>query len=929
MRIKLHNFGIYEEKIFEFPPGKMTYINGDNGTGKTTIFKAILWALYKRGQDVTNWDGPNALMYVLLETDDGILIYRQRNKGNLTVTFPNGTVLSKNVAQEYINTTYGKAETWTATCYLEQGPFHPLLEYNPANRMKLLNQVAFDGDDPTEKINKFTAAIKTTEIQVATLSANARSSYQFYLNTLNSGPAKEEWILPDETIKQYTQESTTISSTLYAKQSQLNRDSEIAGKFSAYENIINNHVSQLNNLSPLDELKLQKATLEKQLVDYKDFEQQKTKHQSLTLKLETLEKGFIQENNLPNYSRTELDNLSKSWKDYSDNFAAAKTLNIEYTQEAITNKISSLERLRDNQWMFNAAAQVSQLSMKIKHITDLRVVKPEISVIEANDAISQLTLKTTEEINIINSSINDLRATYTENITNLNKKSNSQLQALSEEINQSIREAKELISKAIDEKLLLLNQTLLQLNEKLASLNASRHIHTCPHCTGSLRIVNSKLEKSDVTPFNETIYSETIKEKSDVDSRIMQLKNELSLGLNKIDIDARLKFQASQGEIMNQIENERRCIILDGNTDKLNEQLQFVKQEFSRKKAYFDQVIANNSLFEKQTEEIDRLKKELSSITTVEIPDDLRQLTPYELTTLNNQIVTLKRITVVNKPTVTIEDANKSVRWHITNSQILSVKDELLKIVLKDSPRVTSFEIDAINNKITQVQNLTQNLENTRAELAKLGVKPDVESLRKEIENDQARYQFLQTSIRQSARAIEVKRSYDYAWGKELESREASKRLVLLQEMRNIAIKTQADVHYHLVTSVNNFMAAATPILFDTPISVTINTAEENNLGAVTNTVNLNVNYRRKNNVRIDSLSEGEQRQISTLLSLAFSGIFGGKIMILDEAMSCLSPNNREAVIAVLRKTLTGRTVLVTCHGIQKGIFDNVVDVKS
>jgi DNA repair exonuclease SbcCD ATPase subunit len=115
--------------------------------------------------------------------------------------------------------------------------------------------------------------------------------------------------------------------------------------------------------------------------------------------------------------------------------------------------------------------------------------------------------------------------------------------------------------------------------------------------------------------------------------------------------------------------------------------------------------------------------------------------------------------------------------------------------------------------------------------------------------------------------------------------------------------------------------------MFDEPISISIGTNRQTKTGAEVSCVNLQISYNGDDDFSLDCMSGGEKRYISTIISLAFSCIFGGKMMILDESMACLSPNKRDAMVKIIRETVPDRTVIVTCHGIQKGLFDYVVDV--
>jgi len=96
MKIQLVNFGTFEKKLFEFPSGFILF-QGENGSGKSTIFKAIAFVLYDKYKTVKH--GKEECQVIL--TESSWKVHRISKPKTLNLEY-NGVKYHGTTAQEII-----------------------------------------------------------------------------------------------------------------------------------------------------------------------------------------------------------------------------------------------------------------------------------------------------------------------------------------------------------------------------------------------------------------------------------------------------------------------------------------------------------------------------------------------------------------------------------------------------------------------------------------------------------------------------------------------------------------------------------------------------------------------------------------------------------------------------------------------------------
>lgn len=135
MKLHLKNFCCWEDKIFEFPDDGNVLISAPSGEGKTSIIRAILFALFGQGQKIVQFGKRSCSVELTL---NDLHILRSKGPGRLVVN----QVAEDEEGQHIIDGIFSNR-----MFYLEQGNANSFVLMSPNDKLEYLEQIIFNKID--------------------------------------------------------------------------------------------------------------------------------------------------------------------------------------------------------------------------------------------------------------------------------------------------------------------------------------------------------------------------------------------------------------------------------------------------------------------------------------------------------------------------------------------------------------------------------------------------------------------------------------------------------------------------------------------------------------------------------------------------------------------------------------------------------------
>jgi DNA repair exonuclease SbcCD ATPase subunit len=631
MKLTLTNFLCYENKIFEINEEQLTLIEGPSGKGKSTIMKAILFALFGVGTKLQSYGKTSCK--VSLEFSD-LKIERSKRPNTLKVN----NDFEDSAAQELINRKFG--EFFSTTSYIQQNALSSFIVQSPADKMLFLETFAFKDDNIDElkqknnkKIKKYNEDLIKEESKISTLTEQLESKIlpervKFPVKCKRSEVDKitQEYIgkvdiLKDEIAnceRNIENTKNNISELKLLQNNIANRDKNIENFESKIE-ILNTKISNIDyeddtKLNDLKKIHKNLILNEKRLNMVRTYDEKEKKYKTVKKqeKLEIEEKRKKIKSTLwKEYTKEEIEeiiidheNLLKdrrkidSLLERQQNCEFGNSESFEEEKNELEIKLNNYNKINENYEMCKNVLECPNCKINLKFVKNKLIKFTE----KVNMAFIEL-----EEIELVRSEL--LSVSNKLAIDKNNEQEYKKYETKIKNIQEKYEDIPEFSS--IQEDLLYLQsyknkQTMLE--NQLENIKESNYVKDLENELNDLHNEIQKLPECSVCDFDKDEVLQNIYEQKAAKEEYIFVTEEIQNYESMLESEISSKTREIE-------EYDRKFASKDA--DLLNKKFLKFAEELENKKNYFEEVLGINKIivdwnnYQAQKEEYDNINKSL------------------------------------------------------------------------------------------------------------------------------------------------------------------------------------------------------------------------------------------------------------------------------------------------------------------------------
>jgi len=862
MLVKIVGFKCHLDSTYTFDMNSMVLLRGGSGAGKSTILQAIFWAMYGSMRGIYNNKGQVTKCSVTLKIND-LIIYRQKKPELLQVTIDNPKTGEKKTYDDAV------AQQIIDSSFGPRELWKSCSYISQKERCSLLLGTAAER---LTLLNQLSFDQDNPKDYIGTIDEKLKETNTKFLQTQTSFSTELDIFTKQLNAKPVTQVLTI------EQYNQLKID--ISSMTSELERLYQNVLTHERNVGSYNMVCSQLSQVEAQLnnninIGFDNIKFNNEYNNNVNIINQTIHNLREQVTLLKHYNNIK----SRAEKIQLDINNTTNTLNnIDNQITNLNNNILTSENnLKSAGYDFSKPINVNdqmiwQTSQQENQLRQYQNECTQLGCDYNQDSINILINKYNNELNIANN--------MTKEIQTYNQLS-SQLNQLKNQLNQICQNGIVLSEDKIKE----LENDNYRLTLEISELKKGLELLQCPECSKPLRYINQKLIPGERDPVDPSV----IREKETLYTTNVGLINKIRNGiyyqnqianiesqLNTIDINALNTYMKNPINTSN-----HKALITKLNRVQIIPILQYSSD-------YLKSILNHNSLLNQQQ----ALSNQKSQIYN-------------GLNDLTNQ---LNNIQIPNNP---------SYDLNTLNSEITKNEYELNK--LHESKRL----FDQQNTLRSQLMISINTLKTQKAQLEPLlnyEAKTSYETNKALLETSK-----IKLSDAEYANGIIAKQ-------KELETKRANvislnEDLVALQRLKQNAINIECKQLQDTVDTINHALTDILPLFFNEPIEMSLQLYKElKTKKELKPGLNIIIKHGGTEYDNINQISGGEGDRVSLALVLALNHVSNSPVIMLDECVSSLDGELKEACIKAM-KSLSGKTIICVDHEGVEGYYDKTITV--
>jgi DNA repair exonuclease SbcCD ATPase subunit len=916
MIVTLKNVRMHEDRTIRFDSNAICLIKGDNGSGKSSIFEAMAWCLYKHKTEIYDNKKAKTIVSIQFLTRD-MTVTRQRNPGLLTVIMANSQLYEDAEAQKIIEQTFGQHDSWLCSSYMKQGNRCLLLSTSSAGKMDILNLLSFNTDNPATYKAKIDEKISTLTNHIQGVQIKFNIDCQNFQSKINSTPVDMQMYVPISERQKYMNENSEYVVQIESLKKKLVEYHQLKGMKETYlrnSNNIMNELSRIPNIS-IDEIEIN----EKQINEY----------------------GLILQN---------LTNIAMQIQQYQTTHSQMKNGLMQYQNNAHQQKMLHANLL---QKQTHIQTQIASLQQQIDGLIHQLTAK---GLYPAARKYTDLDMHQTQaKINEYQSMINLCRqCNCNYDIESINREIQSAENILNQQpkidILKQIEAARLAYFSSNDRQYMsITSDDIVKKKQLINEISAALQILKCPHCNNGLRIAGNRIVP-DVTP---TYTSDDLQ-------RANNEANELQMNYQK---GCQITNQRKQLETLVRIYLSNNAITTTATTVSNNESLEAI---FSNNEHPLVQAIElNKTMKPLSPNEVNMLKNRIFQCKSIKVlPQPVDNIAEIKMSIQcdkyqNDMQILLTQardiennITNCNKTLQEIE--NNIHQWNTKIAEFCESHKAIAEMMTNNvnssnQSNQSSHQNQSIDNRSSQKQQLTmqiQELQRKNAMIRDTASRKKVleqqyekimtdlgsivldETISEQLSHAQSKVDY-NTYIINNSMKIDELNNCKYTLDKDKHSLDdMQKKLAAYYTIKKIAVETEYAIIENVIESINVAIESIAQYIFNEPISIIF---KSHKLVATTKQskpeINLSIIHRGKEYNNISKLSHGYADRVSLAVMLALSKINSCPFIIFDETLAHVTPDLKEACVKTIRYELSHKTVMIVQHQGTEGYYDQVIHI--